>query len=77
MFHSKSYPYTYTLHVQGMTCPHCEAKVSEALRQLPGVAHVRAHHQTDEVKVQAEEALDLSLLEERVRQAGYQVIHEA
>ncbi|MEO1272827.1 MAG: heavy-metal-associated domain-containing protein [Myxococcota bacterium] len=37
--------------VTGMTCGRCEARVTEALQALPGVARVRASASDDRVEV--------------------------
>ena len=37
-------PMTKTLKVEGMMCPHCEARVKKALEAVPGVASAAADH---------------------------------
>lgn len=39
------------LHVGGMTCTGCEARVSTVLGRLDGVRQASADHQTGEVRV--------------------------
>ena len=37
--------------VEGMMCPHCEARVKKALESLPGVTEANADHKTGNVKI--------------------------
>jgi Cu2+-exporting ATPase len=38
-------PLEWTVHVDGMMCPHCERQVQEALEALDGVIRVKASHE--------------------------------
>ena len=65
---------TKTLKVEGMMCPHCEARVKKALEAIDGVANAVADHTkgtavvtltadvADEVLTQAVEAQDYTVL---------------
>ena len=39
------------MNVEGIMCPHCEAKVQKALGKLEGVESVVASHETGKVEV--------------------------
>ena len=65
---------TKTLKVEGMMCPHCEARVKKALEAIPGVESAVADHTrgtavvtlhapvADEVLTAAVEAQDYKVL---------------
>ena len=65
---------TKTLKVEGMMCPHCEARVKKALEAVPGVENAVANHElgtavvtlsapvADEVLTAAVEAQDYKVL---------------
>ena len=65
---------TKTLKVEGMMCPHCEARVKKALEAVPGVESAVADHNlgtavvtlnapvADEVLIAAVEAQDYKVL---------------
>ncbi|KHF27746.1 Copper chaperone CopZ [Anoxybacillus sp. BCO1] len=46
---------TITLQVQGMTCGHCKAAVTNALQTLDGVSRVEVHLQEGTVDVDYDE----------------------
>ena len=63
------------LKVTGMTCGHCEAKIQQALSNLPGVKKVTASRTSQKVFIEPEkaEALDLKKVKEAIQSLGYQV----
>ncbi len=58
------------LLVDGMMCPHCEARVSDALRGVPGIVSVTADHKNGTAVVQGN-IKDESALVSAVENAGY------
>ena len=64
---------TYTLHVEGMMCPHCERHVTEALLALPNVLSCRADHTTDTVTLELSAPADEAAIAAAVTKAGYGV----
>ena len=66
---------TTTLIVNGMTCGHCVASVTEELKGVPGVTEVRVPELVkggdSEVVVESEGALDLEAAKAAVVEAGY------
>ena len=62
---------TLTLHVGGMMCPHCEARVKKALEALPEVVSADVSHTagTAELTLHADASPDV--LQKAVEDAGY------
>ena len=58
-----------TLKVEGMMCPHCEARVKEALSNVEGVESAFADHKSNEAKVVGN--VDAEVLVSAVETAGY------
>jgi copper chaperone len=65
---------TITLNVQGMTCGHCKAAVTNALTELDGVKHVEVHLQEGTVAVEYDETkVSVEQLKEAIEEQGYDV----
>ena len=64
---------TTNIAVTGMTCGHCVAAVTEALRALGGVQDVKVDLASGAVTVRSERSLDVALVAEAVRDAGFEV----
>ncbi len=60
------------LKVNGMTCGHCKAAVTESLKALDGVSSVDVNLDSKEVKVEGEN-LDLSKLKTAIEDIGFEV----
>ncbi len=63
-----------TLKIKGMMCPHCEARVREALAAIPGVASAEASHKKKTATVKLSDEVDSKILTEAVEAAGYTVV---
>ena len=62
------------LKVTGMTCGHCEAKIQQAVSQLPGVKKVTASRTNETVTIEPEsDTLNLQTIKETIELLGYQV----
>ncbi|GAA3761248.1 heavy-metal-associated domain-containing protein [Salinactinospora qingdaonensis] len=59
--------------VQGMSCGHCAASVTEEVNQIPGVTDVRVEVATGQVTVTSNGPVDDALVREAVDEAGYKV----
>ena len=63
-----------TLKIEGMMCPHCEARVKKCLEELPGVTEAIVSHESGTAIV----TFSLDILEETLKQTvesqGYKVI---
>ena len=62
-----------TLNIEGMMCPHCEARVKQVLEQLPQVASAEVSHQKGTAIVTLKENTDENLLKKVVTDQGYTV----
>ena len=65
---------TKTLKVEGMMCPHCEARVKKALEALPGVESAVADHSAGTAVVTLREDVADDLLREAVEAQDYRVL---
>lgn len=62
---------TVDLDVQGMSCGSCIAKVTDALKELPGVNGVEVHLATGRVRVRGNFHQGSDPLLSTLQQAGY------
>jgi len=64
---------TTTYTVEGMTCGHCVASVTEELTQIPGVQNVAVDLGSGAVTVTSDAALDSEMVRAAVVEAGYEL----
>ena len=64
---------TRTYTVQGMTCGHCVASVTEELQEIAGVENVEVVLETGAVTVTSDQPLDDAAVKTAVEEAGYQL----
>jgi copper chaperone CopZ len=64
---------TATITVEGMTCGHCVASVTEEISELAGVEDVTVVLETGEVTISSTHPLDPAAIEAAVAEAGYAV----
>lgn len=57
--------------VNGMTCQHCVASVTEEISEVPGVVGVEVDLPSGQVTVTSDEPIDRSLVAAAVDEAGY------
>ena len=60
-----------TLKVEGMMCPHCEARVKEILLGIDGVVSADVSHKEGRAVVTSESEIDTEVLISAVTGAGY------
>ena len=65
---------TKTLKIEGMMCPHCEARVKKCLEELDGVASADVSHKEDRATVTLTKDVSDELLKKTVEDAGYKVL---
>lgn len=65
---------TTTLNVEGMMCPHCEARVKNALEALPGVTSAEVSHEKGTAEVTTSAEIPFDTLKEAVEAQGYKVL---
>ena len=63
-----------TLKVEGMMCPHCEARVKKALETVPGVETAAVSHEKGTAVVTLREPVADELLRAAVEEQGYKVL---
>ena len=63
----------FTMKIEGMMCPHCQAAVTKALNALEGVK-AEVNLEKKEAYVEASEGVTKEALTEAVTEAGYGVI---
>ena len=64
---------TFNMQIEGMMCPHCEARVKKALEAIEGVQEAKVSHQEGSAVVKAAAAVSKDALAKAVTDAGYEV----
>ena len=62
-----------TLKIEGMMCPHCEARVKKALEALEGVESAAVSHETGSAAVTLFSDVEDAVLMRAVTDLGYKV----
>lgn len=62
------------INIEGMMCPHCEARVKSALEAVPGVESADVSHKKGMAKVKLSEDIPFDTLKSAVEEAGYKVL---
>jgi copper chaperone len=65
---------TTTYTVQGMTCGHCVASVTQEVGKVAGVIEVQVDLDSGAVSVTSDRALDRAVVKEAVEEAGYELV---
>ena len=63
-----------TIKIEGMMCPHCEARVKKALEELEGVVSVKASHVDKNAVVTMSNNVDDDVLAKVITDNGYTVV---
>ena len=63
-----------TMKIEGMMCPHCEARVKKTLEALPQVEEAQVSWQEGTAVVKLARKVDDSILKKAVEDQDYQVI---
>ncbi|TCP26614.1 copper chaperone [Scopulibacillus darangshiensis] len=64
-----------TINVKGMTCGHCEAAVTNALKELSGVSEVKVHLDNGKVDVTFHDGkVSFDQMKEAIEDQGYDVV---
>ena len=61
------------IKIEGMMCPHCEARVKSSLEAVEGVTEVIASHKTGEAIVKSDKEIPFDTLKSIVEEQGYKV----
>ena len=62
-----------TMKIEGMMCPHCEARVKKILEEIPGVAEATVSHQEGTAVVTLTQEVAQETLCKAVEDGGYPV----
>ena len=65
---------TVTYTVQGMTCGHCVASVTEEVSGIAGVSDVAVELESGAVTVTSEAPLDTATVKAAVEEAGFELV---
>ena len=63
-----------TMKIEGMMCPHCEARVKKALEAFPEVAEATPSHEKNNAVIRLSGEIDVAKLKAAVEEAGYTVV---
>ena len=63
-----------TIKIEGMMCPHCEARVKKALEALPGVTEAVASHEAGPAVVTLRDPVEDEALKKAVEEQDYTVV---
>ena len=63
-----------TMKIEGMMCPHCEARVKSTLEGIEGVISAEVSHKTGEATVTVNDGVKRETLDAAVTAQGYNVI---
>jgi copper chaperone CopZ len=63
-----------TVEIKGMTCGHCEGRVTTEILTIPGVTEVIASAEKANVTVESDTEISQESIELAVQKAGYSVV---
>ncbi len=62
-----------TVKIKGMSCQHCVMAVTKALKEIDGLQDVAVNLEKGEAAFKETKPVDLSLIKDKVKKAGYAV----
>ena len=65
-----------TIHVEGMMCEHCEARVVKALKAIDGVVSASADRERGVAEIRTNKAVSSEALKQAIESAGYDAVEE-
>ena len=65
---------TSTYTVEGMTCGHCVASVTEEVKKIEGVSDVQVDLESGAVTVTSDADLETARVKAAVEEAGYELV---
>ncbi|MDO4952268.1 MAG: heavy metal translocating P-type ATPase [Synergistaceae bacterium] len=65
---------TKTIHAEGIMCPHCEARIKQALEQLDGVKQAVVSHEKGTAVVELSKEIENGKFEAVINELGYKFI---
>ena len=67
-------PMTKTMHIEGMMCCHCEARVKKTLEKIEGVAEAAVSHEKGTAVVTLSAPVDNAVLKQAIEDQDYKVL---
>ena len=64
---------TKTIKIEGLMCPHCEARAKSVLEEVDGVVSAQASHEKGEAVVTMDKDVDNNILKSVIEAQGYKV----
>lgn len=64
----------FSYRVEGMTCPHCEAKVENCAKAFPGVTCAKASFRNSRLTIESELPIAEADLKNAIEEAGYSLV---
>jgi copper chaperone len=64
-----------TVQIKGMTCGHCEGRVSKEILAIPGVASVVVSAEKAQAIITSDLEISGEAIESAVKSAGYSLVH--
>lgn len=61
------------LNVEGMSCHHCEARISNNLKKLENIQEVNASAKDESVVIYYEDSINIEQIKEVIEDTGYKV----
>ena len=62
-----------TIKIKGMSCNHCVMAVNKALNEIDGIKDVKVDLQKGEATFEEAMPIDMNIVKERIKKAGYEV----
>ena len=62
-----------TIKIKGMSCNHCVMAVTKALGKIEGVSNIRVDLASGEASFDETKSVDMKLVAEGIRKAGYEL----
>jgi copper chaperone len=62
-----------TVKIKGMSCNHCVMAVTKVLKEIDGISNVKVDLKNAEATFDEVKPVDLKIVKERIRKAGYDV----
>jgi len=63
-----------TIKIKGMSCNHCVMAVTKALAEIDGIKNARVDLQKEEAVFEEVMPVDMNIVRERIKKAGYEVV---
>lgn len=62
------------IKIKGMSCNHCVMAVTKALKEIDGIKDIKVELEKGEATFEEAMPIDMNLVKERIKKAGYEVV---